>query len=83
MKKDHTPLFLKPSITSNERTKASKVIKDMFKTCPVCGKYSFKPNYNMNLIPDPASLAAIVAMRGRRCKLCNFIVYPSVPIDLK
>jgi hypothetical protein len=55
----------------------------MFKTCPVCGKYSFKPNYNMNLIPDPASLAAIVAMRGRRCKLCNFIVYPSVPIDLK
>lgn len=73
-------MYLRPVITSNERTKASQLMKDIFKNCPVCQKYSFKPNFNMNLIPDPQSLASIVFMQGRRCKLCGFTSEPKAPI---
>lgn len=73
-------MYLRPAISSNDRSKASQLMKEIFKVCPICQKYSFKPNYNMNLIPDPQTLASIVLMQGRRCKLCGFISEPKFPV---
>ena len=76
------PVMQRPVLSHHQRSKESQIMKDIFKRCPICGKFSFKPNYNMNIIPDKDSLYAIIAMKGRRCRQCNFISDPTIKNDV-
>lgn len=81
--RSNIPVYLKPVISMNVRSKSSDVIKELFKKCPICGKFSFKPNYNVNLIPPNAMIVySIAAMKGRKCRQCNFISEPTIKKDV-
>lgn len=60
-------------ISQQKRTKSPEIVQFVFKKCPNCSNYSFKPNTNLNTIYNVYQVKKITAEVGRICRICNYI----------